>query len=132
MNSAPRTTRRATSREILWEDIAPLVDEALNQLDPDHRDLVIRHYLQGTSQSALATDLGLNQSTVSRRLEQAAESLRSHFKKTGLTASLLMALLAANAKESGQPHWLDEIGKMALTNAAFSASSTATAGAGAG
>ncbi|GEM_PF-1657828 len=66
--------------------IADAVDEALERLDASSRDLVIRRYLQAQSQQAIAEALDIDQSTVSRRLAEAIETMRQHLGPLGITA----------------------------------------------
>ena len=66
--------------------IADAVDEALEQLDPSSRDVVIRRYLQAQSQQDIAEAMGVDQSTVSRRLADAIETMRQHLGPLGITA----------------------------------------------
>jgi RNA polymerase sigma-70 factor (ECF subfamily) len=41
-----------------WADISPVVDEALGELDPDWREILLRHYLQGQSMTEIGAARG--------------------------------------------------------------------------
>ena len=103
-----------------WEQIAPIVDEALARLPKDLREPLLRQYFQGHTQAAIAADLNVDQSTVSRRIERAIEQLRQHLAKAGITASAvaLTALLADNAATAAPPSMVAGLTKMALAGIA--------------
>src|SRR5512137_323780 len=60
-----------------WDDIAPAVDEGLESLPPEERELLMRHFLQGQSMVQIAAMHGVSQPTVSRRVADALEHLRA-------------------------------------------------------
>ena len=59
------TERKATATkarndvELTWEDIAPRVDQALEELPQDLRVALVHHYLEGRSQTEIAAELGV-------------------------------------------------------------------------
>lgn len=52
--------------------------DALRQLSPEQRDLVLLRYAENLNQQEIAERLGVNQSTVSRQISQALATLRGH------------------------------------------------------
>ncbi len=110
-----------------WADVSPLVDEAISELEPDLRDILLRHYLGGQSTVAIAAATGLSQPTISRRLEQALEELRGKLRAKGLlvTTTALAGLMPA-AATSAPGAVVQELGKMGLTAAGAHASEVAT------
>lgn len=85
--------------EPTWGDISSLVDEALEELPEELRLPIIMRFFQGYSQNEVAQNLGVNQATVSRRLNNGIEMLRRGLKKAGRVASagVLSTLLSENA-----------------------------------
>ena len=133
--------RDEDSTEPSWAEIAPHVDEALEQLPEELRVPLLLGYLNERSQSQIAEELGVSQSTVSRRIEKGIDELRSKLKRAGVIVSVaaLGALLAENAATAAPPTLTTALGKMALagigtagTGAAAGAASSATATAGGG
>jgi RNA polymerase sigma factor (sigma-70 family) len=57
-------------------DLITRVDEALASLPDSTRVLITEHYLCGRSQSDLAAQEGVNQSTIQRRIEKGIQDLR--------------------------------------------------------
>lgn len=76
------------------------LDEVLGELPTPVRTLVVEHHLMGLTQGQLATRHRCTQATISRRLTQALDLLRSALRSRGVTASgavLLTAFTAARA-----------------------------------
>ena len=91
--------------EPTWQDIAPGVDQALEELPDELRVPVVLHYLEGRTQAEVSQELGVNQSTVSRRLEKGVDELREKLRRAGVvvSVSLLATLLTGNAASAAVP-----------------------------
>ncbi len=108
----------ATGREVTdptWSDLAPILDEVINTLPEELRGPVVQHYLNGDSQSQIAEQLDLNQSTVSRRIQQGLETLRSQLQQRGVTLGLssLLLLMTENSAEAS-PQLVGSVSKIGL------------------
>ena len=119
-----------------WDEIAPHVDRALEELPDDLRVPLVLHYVEARSQKEIADELGVNQSTVSRRIDSGLAELRGKLAKAGIVASVavLGALLAENAASAAPATLAASLGKMALAGvgeagAAASSGAASTAGA---
>lgn len=108
-----------------WQEISPHVDEALNALDDETREMLVCHYLEGRSMTELAETLGVSRPTVSRRVDAGLKSLRGHLRKRGVVVATtgLSTLLAENTAQSAPAAVLRQLGKMAI----FGAEATTTA-----
>jgi len=106
----------AEQRDTTWDEIMPHVDEALAALPEELRAPVLLHFLEGRTQSEVAAALGINQSTVSRRLEKGLEALRGQLKRSGVLVSLaaLGVLLSEHAAVAAPPTLISSLGKMAI------------------
>jgi RNA polymerase sigma factor (sigma-70 family) len=103
--------------EPTWEVLSPHIDLAIAELPEELRDVVVQHFLRGQTQAQVAEVLGVNQSTVSRRVDQAVLALREKLRKRGVVASVavLGALLTQNASGAAVPASLTAaLGKMAV------------------
>lgn len=116
-----------------WREISPYVDEGLNLLDPQLRNILILHFLEGRSTREIARTQGLSQATISRRIEAGVEQLRAGLRRRGIlvAAGALGILLGENAVQAAPPVLLTELGKIALISGSLSAS-TGAAGASVG
>ena len=72
--------------------IISLVDEAIAELPDELRVAVTEHFLCGRSQVEIAAALGVNQSTVSRRVDAGLARIRERLNKRGVAALSLLAL----------------------------------------
>ena len=109
----------------VWADISPLVDEAMNEIEPDQRELLLRHFLQDQTTVQMAAAEGVSQPTMSRRVEGALEQLRDKLRKKGVgVAAAVLGTMMAGMAQKAPAAVLAELGKMSLAS-----SGTATAAA---
>lgn len=102
-----------------WHEIEPLVDEALDALDPDARDLLVSHFLEGRSMAEIGAVRKLSQPTVSRRVAGALDALRAILREKGVMAATgsLGGWLMGTA-EAAPAGLMQALGKMALVHTA--------------
>ncbi len=110
-----------------WEDISLFVDEAMDELDEETKDVLVRHFFEGKGMSQVGEEVGVSQATVSRRVEAGVAMLRDKLHKRGIivAAAVLGGLLGQNAAQAAPAAVMAELGKMAMVGGAV-------AGAGAG
>lgn len=101
-----------------WEEISPVIDDALDELDDESRELLVRHFLQGTAQAELAAEAGVSAATMSRRVKYAINVLREKLAGRGVNVapSVLMLLCARNGGGLAPHTLLGELGKMAMVS----------------
>jgi RNA polymerase sigma-70 factor (ECF subfamily) len=97
------------------------VDEALAALPDELRILVTEHFLCGRSQIELATAMGVNQSTVHRRIEKGLEQLRRRLKEESSALSLFLLGLRNTPAPSGLRQALTKIGLSGIGGGAAAA-----------
>jgi RNA polymerase sigma-70 factor (ECF subfamily) len=99
-----------------WAEVAPALDEALAALPEAQRELLVRHFLRGESQSDLAVEMQTSAATLSRRMKAAIDALREELAHRGLciAPALLFTLLAQNGASSAPAALQMAMGKMAL------------------
>lgn len=119
--------------DVTWREICPYVDEALDRLDDETREVLVGHYLEGRSMTALADGLGVSRPTVSRRIEAGLMRLRAQLGKRGVTVAVagLGALLAENAARGAPAYLIGQLGKVSLLGAG-AATTSASGGAASG
>ena len=99
-----------------WEDISSHVDQSLIDLQEPNRTLLVRHFLQGTPQSQLATEMNMSPATISRKIRAGVEELQKLLKKKGIYIGLI-ALTDLCIKETAKAaprELLCELGKMQM------------------
>jgi hypothetical protein len=82
-----------------WEQIAPLLDEGLNQLNPDDRDALVLRFLRRQDFRAVGAALNISEDAAQKRVSRALEKLRAEFTRRGVTttAIALTTALSLNA-----------------------------------
>lgn len=82
-----------------WAEVRAALDETLDELPEDQRDLIVQRYLVGRKQNELAAELGVSESMTSRRVKAAVEDLRQrlHAKGFGVGLAALTTGLAAES-----------------------------------
>jgi RNA polymerase sigma-70 factor (ECF subfamily) len=109
-----------------WREVEPIVDEALEALPTEAREILVEHCLQRWSMAEIGRKRGLSQPTASRRVAAALEELRDRLRGQGLLAGTggLGALFSTTVESTPAP-LLQGLGKMVLAHAASGASGTA-------
>ena len=83
----------------VWRQIAPLLDEAMAQLDEKDRNLIVRRFFENKSAREIADTLGLEPQAAQKRVTRAVEKLRLYFAKRHLphTADVIAEAISANS-----------------------------------
>lgn len=103
-----RQTREQTAMEMRalddntgspWEQIAPHLDEGLNQLNAADRDAIVLRFFKKQDFQVIGTALGVSEDAAQKRVSRALEKLRGLLSKRGatLTATALASVLTAEA-----------------------------------
>lgn len=70
-----------------WQEISPVLDEAVAKLSAKDRDAVLLHFYQGLSLSELATTLGTGEEAARKRVQRAVGKRRTILAHKGISAS---------------------------------------------
>jgi RNA polymerase sigma factor (sigma-70 family) len=98
-----RPSAVVAGEELVWRDLRPVLDEAINRLPEKYRAPVVLCYLEGKTHREAARQLGCPEGTVVSRLSRARERLRNDLTRRGLTLTTtgVGLLLAENASATG-------------------------------
>lgn len=101
-----------------WAELSPMVDEALNELPSDTRDLLVAHFLCGRAQNELAAEAGTSAATMCRRIKAAVEALQNRLRDRGMSVGMLalMGLMHDNALHAAPKTLLAHLGKMTMVS----------------
>lgn len=99
-----------------WQDLEPYVDDALDNLDEQTKDLLIQYFFEGRSMVDLAAERGLSHPTISRRIEAGVNRLRDQLRRRGVmvAAAGVSTLLSENGAQSAPTAVVQQLGKMTL------------------
>lgn len=130
-----RSRRRARERAVGQEIAAPsgeaestaselrgVIDRALTELPDELRLPTILHYFNGRSQREVAVELGVNQSTISRRMQDALNHLRERLVGAGYVTTAPAIVMAMQNQAT------DAIADSSLAHVATAASAGKAAG----
>lgn len=76
MAEIPNKADRLPAEAAEQEEQRLLADQAIRQLPPHQRELILLHYTEGMSRSDIARHLGVHPSTVGRQLDAAIHAMR--------------------------------------------------------
>ena len=115
-----------------WEDISTYIDEGLDELDDETRQILIQRFFEGRSMADIAGGMDISQPTVSRRVESGVSKLRETLRKRGVIVAgvALVSLLTENAVKATPALVMKELGKIALLGSTAVSSGAGTAATG--
>jgi RNA polymerase sigma factor (sigma-70 family) len=85
-----------------WQQIEPMLDEAMGDLNATEHDAVVLRYFENKSMKEVGEALGLSENAAQKRISRAVERLREFFVTRGVTAgaSGLGVVISANAVQA--------------------------------
>jgi RNA polymerase sigma factor (sigma-70 family) len=115
------------STEPTWNEIEPMLDEAVNRLGEADRAAILLRFFEDKSFKEVGATLGLNEDSAQKRVARAIERLRKIFAKSGiaLSAATMAGMLPELAVQSAPEALANSISR-AVTNSASVSISTAT------
>jgi len=92
--------------EPAWEQLSPLLDEAMAQLREQDRDAVVLRYFENKSLREVGEALGLEERAAQKRLSRAVEKLRGYLQKRGVasTTAIIAGLVSVNSVQAAPSH----------------------------
>ncbi|MEO5802969.1 MAG: sigma-70 family RNA polymerase sigma factor [Verrucomicrobiota bacterium] len=85
-----------------WQQIAPLLDSAMDALGDKDRNAVVLRFLDGKSLSEVGATLGVSEDAAKMRVNRALEKLRKIFTKRGVMLSVvaIAGVVSANSVQA--------------------------------
>src|ERR1035437_7978365 len=109
-----------------WEQIAPLLDEAMGRLGETDRNAIVLRFFENKTAQEVAATLKLNEAAAHKRVNRAVEKLRKFFTKRGVTlsATLIVGAVSANSVQAAPVGLAVTISATAAKGAAVAATVT--------
>ena len=109
-----------------WEQIAPLLDEAMGHLGETDRNAVVLRFFENRTAAEVAAALKLTEAAAHKRVNRALEKLRKIFTKRGVTlsATLIAGAVAANSVQAAPAGLAMTVTAAAANGASISATIT--------
>ncbi len=110
-------------REPAWEQVRPLIDDALAQLGPRDREALLLRFFENQPYAAISATLRLSENAARMRVDRALEKLRDALARRGVTSTAvaLGGALAAPAAVAVPVGLAEQITNAALTSTAVTA-----------
>ena len=107
-----------------FERIAPLLDEAINQLGTRDRAAIVLRFFERRDLRAVGVALGSNEDAAQKRVSRAVEKLRCHFARRGIVASstVIASIIVAHAAHAAPAGLASAVTTASLAGAAGSSS----------
>ena len=91
-----------TAPDAFWEQMSPLLDEALATLGETDRQAVLLRFFENKSLAEVGNSLGTGEDTARKRVSRALEKLHRYFAKHGIssTTDVLAGAISANSVQA--------------------------------
>src|SRR5208283_3803861 len=88
--------------DLFWEQMSPLLDEALASLGETDRQAVLLRFFDNKTLTEVGNSLGTGEDTARKRVSRALEKLRKFFAKRGVvsTTTVIAGAMAANSVQA--------------------------------
>ena len=82
-----QTEFQSPAADEIWNQMSPLLDEALAALGEKDRQAVLLRFFENKSLAEVGSSLGLGEDTARKRVSRALEKLHRYFAKRGVTST---------------------------------------------
>jgi uncharacterized protein (TIGR03435 family) len=112
----------------VWAQLAPLLDDALNELGETDRTALVLRYFENQTAGEIAAALRLDEGAAQKRVTRALDKLRAKLVKRGvtLTATVIAGAVAANSVQAAPVALVQTISAIAVAKGAAATVSTLT------
>ena len=123
-----QSTLRESTDETVWNQLSPLLDEALSRLGRKERDAVVLRYFKDQNLREVAGMLNINEPAAQKRVNRALEKLRKFFTKRGVTLSsaAITGAISSNSVQAAPAGLAKTISIVAVAKGAAASASTLT------
>jgi uncharacterized protein (TIGR03435 family) len=117
-----------TQPDAAWDQLSPLLDEAMLRLGQSDRDALVLRYFEGRSLNEVAFALGASEDAAKKRVSRALDKLRVFFNKRGIstTTAIIAGAVAANSVHAAPVALAKTVTAVALAKGATVPISTLT------
>jgi RNA polymerase sigma factor (sigma-70 family) len=111
-----------------WPQIAPLLDQAMEQLGKKEHDALVLRFFEGKNFKEVGAALGASEDTARMRVNRALEKLRKFFTKRGVvsTTAIIAGAISANSVQAAPVVLAKSVAAVAIVKGSIAAASTLT------
>jgi len=112
-----------STAEPAWEQLRPVLDAAMHQLNERDRHVVLLRFFEGRSLADVGAKLGLSEDAARKRVGRALDELRELLARQGVTstAAVLATMLSGHAVAAAPVGLAASVAGTALASAGTSA-----------
>lgn len=112
----------------IWEQVAPILDEAMAQLRDKDRDAIVLRFFQNKSLREVGAVFGVNEYAAQKRVARGLEKLRTFFEKRGVSTSTgaISGTIVTHSIQAAPAMLTKSITVVAVTKGIASSASTLT------
>jgi len=112
----------------IWNQLAPLLDEAMSRLGKTDREAVVLRYFRGKSLNEVAVALKTTEAAAQSRVHRAVEKLQKYFLQRGIdsTTAAITGAISANSIQAAPVALAKSVTAVALAKGAAASTSTLT------
>jgi RNA polymerase sigma factor (sigma-70 family) len=123
-----QTEPHAVVPDQTWEQLAPLLEDAMGQLGDKDRAAVVMRFFGGKSFAEVATAAGVSENAAKKRVIHALEKLRRYFAKRGVssTTAIIAGAISANSVQTAPVALAKAVTAVAVSKGAAASGSTLT------
>jgi RNA polymerase sigma factor (sigma-70 family) len=116
------------SDDPIWEELRPVIDEAMHELNQSERDAVLLRFFEKRQLSEVGVKLGVTEDAARKRVDRALEKLRGLLASRGVTSTsaALVAILGANTVAAAPVGMAASIAGTAIASTAVGTGGTLT------
>jgi RNA polymerase sigma factor (sigma-70 family) len=121
-----QSTLQESTDETVWNQLSPLLDEALARLGRKERDAVVLRYFKDQNLREVAEMLNINEPAAQKRVNRALEKLRKFFTKRGVdsTTAIIAGAISANSVQAAPVGLAKTISVVAMAKGAVAGTTT--------
>ena len=122
-------THLAREEEAAWEEIVPILDEAVSCLSSDDRQVILLRFYDSHSMAEVGQRLGISEEAAKKRVSRAVDKLRGILSRQGasITAAVLLGLLLVRSAVAMPKELAAMVISIGMDEAAASSSAAAIA-----
>jgi hypothetical protein len=119
---------QSAATDKLWNQISPLLDEALAALGETDRQAVLLRFFENKSLAEVGNFLGIGEDTARKRISRALEKLHRHLSKRGVssTTAIIAGAISANSVQAAPVALAKSVTAAAIAKGAAASGSTLT------
>lgn len=121
-----QSTFQPDQPEADWEQMSPLLEEAMLRLGQTDRDALLLRFFEGRTLREVGTALGASEDAAKKRVNRALEKLYRYFSKRGvvLTTAIIAGAISANSVQAAPATLGNSVTAVAVAKGAAAGSST--------